>query len=114
MCLEIQEVKDGIIFSVRVQPRSSKNKIVGTQSDKLKINLISPPLENAANQLCIKLFSKWLGISKSSIQIISGLKNRNKKIKIEGINRSEFDLFIKNYGLPQKPQSMRGKTTKKQ
>ena len=113
MCLEIQEVKDGIIFSVRVQPRSSKNEIIGAQSDKLKVKLISPPVENAANQLCIKLFSKWLGISKSRIQIISGLKNRNKKIKIEGMNRSEFEIFIKNYGLPQKPQSMRGKTIKK-
>ncbi|MEE9165168.1 MAG: DUF167 domain-containing protein [Nitrospinota bacterium] len=93
----VQEGKDSITIAVRVQPRSSKNEIIGMRSDKLKVKLTSPPVENAANQLCIKLFSKRLGINKSKIQIISGLKNRNKKIKIDGINKSEFDLFIKNY-----------------
>ena len=109
MPIIVQEAKDSIIISVRVQPRSSKNEIIGIQSEKLKVKLTSPPVENAANQLCIKLFSKWLGINKSKIQIISGLKSRNKKIKIDGVNKSEFDLFIKNNSLPQRPQSTRRK-----
>ncbi len=92
----VQEGKDSITIAVRVQPRSSKNEIIGMRSDKLKVKLTSPPVENAANQLCIKLFSKWLGVNKSKIRIISGLKNRNKKIKIDGISKSEFDLFIKS------------------
>lgn len=94
--IEIQELNDGITFPVRVQPRSSKNEIIGMQSGKLKVRLTSPPVENAANQLCIKLLSQWTGISKSKIRIISGLKNRNKKIKIDGINKNEFDIFIKS------------------
>ncbi len=109
MAIIVEEVKGSITISVRVQPRSSKNEIIGIQSDKLKVRLTSPPVENASNQLCIKLFSKWLGINKSKIQIISGLKNRNKKIKIDGINKSKFDLFIKNYGSPQRPQSTQRK-----
>lgn len=96
MPIEIQELKDGITFSIRVQPRSSKNEILGIQSGKLKIKLTSPPVENAANQLCIKLLSQWMGVSKSKIRIISGLKSRNKKIRIDGLNKSEFDLFIVN------------------
>ena len=95
---EIQELKDGITFSIRVQPRSSKNEIIGIQSGSLKVKLTSPPIENAANQLCIKLFSQWLDINKSKIQIISGLKSRNKKIKIYGLNKSDFESWVMGQG----------------
>lgn len=95
--MEIQEVENGIIFPVKVQPRSSKNEISGVETGILKVRLTSPPVDNAANRLCIKLFSKWLSISKSKIVIVSGLKNRNKKIKIIGLNKNEFNLFIKEH-----------------
>lgn len=94
--IEIQDVKDGIVFSVRVQPRASKNEIVGLPSGNLKIKIVAPPVEGAANQLCIRLLSKWLCINKSRIEIVSGLKSKNKRIKIDGLNKKDFSAFIKN------------------
>lgn len=91
---KFQDVKEEVTFSLRVQPRSSKNEIVVSPSGGLKLKLTSPPVKGAANQLCIKLLSQWLELSKSKIQIVSGLKNQNKRIKIIGLKKSNFDLFV--------------------
>tara|TARA_Y100000294_G_scaffold56792_1_gene53725 strand:+ start:455 stop:787 length:333 start_codon:yes stop_codon:yes gene_type:complete len=103
---KIREAIDGVTFSIRVQPRSSKNEIIGVENGSLKIKLTSPPVENAANQQCIKVISKWLGVSRSRVQIISGLKSRNKKIKINGMGENNFNLFIKYFAT--KSQGIQG------
>ena len=90
MPLNIKPRKDGIQFSAIIQPRSSKNKIVGLHGEFLKIRLTSPPVNGEANKMCIKLLAKILGVSPSRIVIVSGHKGRNKIIRVEGINIPEF------------------------
>jgi uncharacterized protein len=70
--LALHRDRSGIIFKVRVQPRSSKNKIVGLYGDAIKINLVAAPVDNAANRMCIDFLSKSLGVSKSSLKVLSG------------------------------------------
>ena len=72
MPLIIKLCKDGIQFPVIIQPRSSKNIICGLQGDSLKIRLISPPVNGAANKSCVKILAKTLGISIYKITIITG------------------------------------------
>jgi len=76
----IQENSDGIILKVFVQPRSSKNTIAGQHGDALKIKLTAPPVDDAANRMCIQYLSKWLKIPKSSIEILSGHASRTKRL----------------------------------
>ena len=78
--LKIQEHPEGITFKIFVQPRSAKNMIVGLHDDALKIKLTAPPVDNAANKLCVKFLAKSLGVSKSQVEIISGHTSRNKQI----------------------------------
>ena len=90
MTLNIKTYRDGIQFSAIIQPRSSKNKICGIQGESLKIRLTSPPVENAANKMCTKFLAKQLDIALSQITIVGGQKGRNKIIRIEEIEESEF------------------------
>ena len=90
MALNIKTCRDGIQFLAIIQPRSSKNKICGIQGESLKIRLTSPPVENAANKMCIKFLAKQLDIALSQITIVSGQKGRNKIIRIEEIEEYEF------------------------
>ena len=73
---------DGIILKIYVQPKSSQNAIVGVHDDAVKIRLTAPPVDNAANELCIKFLAKQLGIPKSSMDIISGHTSRFKQVFI--------------------------------
>ena len=70
----------GIILKVFIQPRSSKNMIVGQHGDSLKLKLTAPPVSGAANKMCVKFLAKRLSVSPSSLEIISGHGSRTKKI----------------------------------
>lgn len=80
--LSIRKHPEGIIFKVYVQPRSAKNMIVGLHGDALKLKLTAPPVDNAANKLCIKFLAAHLGVSKSQLEIISGHTSRTKKVLV--------------------------------
>lgn len=80
----LEESKKGLFIRVRLQPRSSKNLIDGLQGCSLKIRLTAPPVEGEANSALIEFLSKLLGVKKSSLSIGSGLKSRDKRVKVEG------------------------------
>ena len=81
--LSIRENRDGLIFKVFIQPKSSKTYISGLYGDALKIKLTAPPVDGAANKMCIKYLAKILNVSKSSIEIISGHTSRSKGILVK-------------------------------
>jgi uncharacterized protein len=80
--LSITERADGLAFKVRVQPKSARNEIVGLHEDALKVKLTAPPVDGAANKACVAFLAKTLGVSKSSLEIVSGHKDRNKVVAL--------------------------------
>ena len=78
--LDIKKKNDGVLFKIYVQPKASKNAVVGLHDDALKIRLTAPPVDGAANKMCIKFLSKQLDIPKSSIEIVSGQTSRTKHV----------------------------------
>ena len=87
--LFIQENTHGVKFRVFVQPRSSKNTISGLHGDALKIRITAPPVDNAANKMCIQFLAKSLQVSKSSIEIISGHTSRTKMVLLRYIDEKK-------------------------
>ncbi len=82
MPFTIQEKPEGLVFRIRVQPRSAKNQVVGLYGDALKINLTAPPVNNAANKACSAFLASLLPVAKSSITIVSGHTGRNKQVMV--------------------------------
>ncbi len=87
--LKITETGKGVTFAVHVQPRASRNEICGIQGDELKLRLTSPPVDDAANKLCIEFLAKLLGVAKSDVAIIAGARSRHKTVRIDGIASSK-------------------------
>lgn len=81
----IETTGKGVFIRIRLQPRSSKNTIDGVQEGSLRIRLTAPPVENEANRAVIEFLSDILGIRKSSLEIYSGHKSRDKRVKVEGM-----------------------------
>ena len=79
----IDDQPSGLIISVYVQPKSSKNMIVGAHGNALKIKLTAPPVDGAANKMCSEYLAKVFKVSKSSIEILSGHTGRNKRLQIK-------------------------------
>lgn len=85
----LEEKRGSIYIHVHVQPRASKNEIIGIHGDSLKVRLTSPPVEGAANSLLVEFMAKKLGMPKSRIEIVVGEKSRHKTLKIEGLSIAE-------------------------
>jgi len=75
---------EGIILSLHIQPRASRNEICGMQGDALKLRLTSPPVEGAANKLCREYLAELFRVPKSAVEIITGETSRHKRVKITG------------------------------
>ena len=73
-----------VVIRLHLQPRASKTGVCGLQGDELKVRVTSPPVDDAANRLCIELFSGIFRIAKSDIRIISGQKSRHKRLEVRG------------------------------
>ena len=79
----IREHPNGMVLRVFVQPRASKDRIVGLHADRLKIKVAAPPVDGQANKRCIQFLAKCLSVPSSSLKIISGHNSRNKKILLK-------------------------------
>ena len=87
---------EGVIFTVRVVPRSSTTEIVGEYDGAIKIKLKSPPVDGAANEELIRFISKLLAIPRSNIEIISGQASRTKRIQVVGATPEQIDAILKD------------------
>jgi uncharacterized protein YggU (UPF0235/DUF167 family) len=54
--------------------------MAGLHDGALKLKLTAPPVDNAANLMCLKFLAKSLQVSKSALTIISGRNSRHKHI----------------------------------
>jgi len=91
----IQETLEGVIFKVIVQPRGSKNEIIGLQGDALKLRLTAPPVEGAANKMCIDFLAKSLKVRKSDVEIVHGQRSRTKKMLVRSARRKKIASLLK-------------------
>lgn len=78
----IDEKKGDLFFRIFVQPKSSKNMVAGIHGEALKVKITAPPVDGAANTMCVKFFSKLFGVPKSSLEIVSGQTGRNKRVRV--------------------------------
>jgi uncharacterized protein (TIGR00251 family) len=77
---------DAVRFSVRLQPRASKNEIAGLQGNALKVRVTAPPVDGLANEALIELLSRALNTSRRNVCIVSGHTSRTKLIEISEVS----------------------------
>lgn len=94
--LNIAETQAGLLLEVVVQPRSSRNQIVGEHDGLLKIKITAPPVEGEANQALVAFLSQKLKLSKSQVCLAKGESSRHKTLLIKGLNREQL---LKKLGL---------------
>lgn len=72
-------------ITVHVVPRSRATSIAGRHGDAVKIRLVSPPVEGAANDELVRFLAGRLGISRSAVTVVAGHTTRRKIVAIEGM-----------------------------
>jgi uncharacterized protein len=89
LMLKVQSRDGAVSFSVRVQPRASKNEVVGVLDGTLKIRLRAPAVENRANEALCEFLADLLKRPKSAVRILGGERSRAKRVEILGVTVAE-------------------------
>ena len=94
--LEVAEDKtrDMVLFTVRIQPRASRDEIAGVINGALKIRLCAPAVENRANGALIEFLAGILKRSKSAVRIRSGEQSRTKRVEVFGVTRRQIESLL--------------------
>ena len=85
----------GVYLRVRLAPRASRDAVTGVRAGSLMVRLTSPPVDGAANASLVGFLAKIFRIRKGAITITSGLKSRDKRVFIEGVDIDEATLVLK-------------------
>lgn len=72
-------------LSVKVQPGSSKNRILGETAGEWKIAVTAPPVDGRANAAVVELLAARLGVARSAVRLVRGDTGRRKVIEVSGI-----------------------------
>jgi uncharacterized protein len=87
--LDMEDRAGSVVFSVRVQPRASKNEVAGELGGALKIRLQAPAVENRANEALVEFLAHLLKTPKAAVRILSGDRSRTKRIEVRGVTKQQ-------------------------
>jgi uncharacterized protein len=76
---------DGVLLSVKLQPRASANEIGDALGGELRIKVTAPPVDAAANEALVKLLARQLDCPRNRVELIRGHTSRHKTIKLHGL-----------------------------
>src|SRR5437879_12558107 len=92
--LEVQEREGTVIFSVRVQPRASKDEIAGEMGGALKVRLRAPAVEDRANEALVEFLAQLLKTPRSDVRILGGERSRTTRLEVRGVTQQQILVLV--------------------
>ena len=74
--------EDDILLRLYIQPKASRDKIVGLYGEELKIAITAPPVDGKANAHLAKYLAQQFKGAKWQIKIEKGELGRHKQVRI--------------------------------
>lgn len=70
--------------AIWLQPRGSRNQVVGTREGAIVIKLQAPPVDGAANAALLRFVAERLDVAPSAVELLRGHTSRRKLISVAG------------------------------
>jgi uncharacterized protein len=77
---------DGLLLSVKLQPRASANEIGEALGNELRVKVTAPPVDAAANEALLRLLADTLDCPRGRVELIRGHTSRHKVVKLHGLD----------------------------
>ena len=71
-------------LAIWLQPRGSRNQVVGEREGAVVIKLQAPPVDGAANAALLRFVAERLGLAPSAVLLLRGHTSRRKLISVAG------------------------------
>lgn len=63
---------DGLVLRLYIQPKASRDTIIGLHGDEVKVAITAPPVDGQANAHLVKYLAKQFRVAKSQVLIEKG------------------------------------------
>ncbi|HFG1887470.1 TPA: DUF167 family protein YggU [Vibrio cholerae] len=73
---------DDLLLRLYIQPKASRDSIVGLHGEELKVAITAPPIDGKANAHLSKFLAKQCKVAKGSVMIEKGELGRHKQVRI--------------------------------
>ena len=83
--LKIEKVNDGVIFTAKIVPGSSRTALCGLLDGMLKVKIAAAPEKQKANGCLCEFLAEKIGVKKKDVSIVSGKTNPIKKVQVLGV-----------------------------
>ena len=90
----LREQADGVLLSIKLQPRASSNQIGEPLGSELRIKVIAPPVDAAANAALLRLLADTLGCARNRVELLRGHTSRHKTVKLHGFTALEVSTKL--------------------
>ncbi|MEO1171548.1 MAG: DUF167 domain-containing protein, partial [Myxococcota bacterium] len=72
----LHEHGDDVLLDVVVTPRASRDRVVGVQEDRLKIQLTTAPTDPKANEALVRFIADTVEVDRVQVEVVGGHSNR--------------------------------------
>jgi len=73
-------------FAVRLTPRSAVERVDDVVDGVLKVRVMAPAVDGAANVALVRLLADELGVARRDLQIVAGGTSRQKLVVVDGVD----------------------------
>ena len=77
---------DAALLRVRVQPRASRDEVVGWQGPALRVRVTAPPEDGRANGAAAALLAEACGVPRSAVELVRGHASRDKLFRVGALS----------------------------
>lgn len=81
---------ESAVIRVRVQPRASRDDVVGWREDTLRLRVTAPPLDDRANDAVVLLIARAAGVPRSAVTVVGGERHRDKLVRVAGVTAASL------------------------
>ncbi|MGF1689136.1 DUF167 family protein YggU [Photobacterium japonica] len=74
---------DDLVIRLYIQPKASRDQLVGLHGEELKVAITAPPVDGKANAHLTKYLAKQFRVAKGQVVIEKGELGRHKQVRIE-------------------------------
>jgi uncharacterized protein (TIGR00251 family) len=99
----VRDQVDGVLLSVKLQPRASADEIGEPLGGELRIKVTAPPVDAAANEALIRLLAGILDCGRNRIELVRGRTSRHKLIKLHGFTAEEARRKLRGHSGSESP-----------
>ena len=85
----LRATEDGVLLTVRLQPRAGRSGIGAPHGDELRIRVTASPHRGEANEALVRLLAYALGCAPSRVEIVRGAGTRLKTVMLRGFHEQD-------------------------